>query len=175
MEASPADVTCVDPIDTLDSKESVLEEDTEPAGDLHDVILDKRGEGQPHPIRGAANSVMDPLAEAVAGVPSPDAATLHMEQGPEQADGLRNVILDKRGEGQPCPVRRATDSVIDTWVEAVANAPSQEAAMLPTEGALSKPMPTLPTSSQTETPETQDLNAEDTVVLLHKEEMTVFP
>ena len=175
MEASPTDVACADPIDTLDSKESTLQEDTELAGDLHDIILDKRGEGQPHPIRGAADSVMDPPAEAVAGIPSPDAAALHMEQDPEQADDLCNVILDKRGEGQPCPVRRATNSVIDTQAEAVTNAPSQEAATLPTEGALSKPTPTLPTSGQTETLETQDLDVEDMVVLLCKEEMTVFP
>ena len=92
MEASPMNVTCVDPIDTSDSEESVLEEDTEPVGDLHDVIL------------------------------------------------------DERGEDQPCPMRRAADSVMDTQVEAVANAPSSEAATLPMEGALGEPTPTPPTS-----------------------------
>ena len=173
MENSPTNVTCTDPINTLDSEESVLEEDTEPAGDLRDVILDERGEDQPCPVRRAANSVMDPPAEAVAGTPSPNAAALHIEEGPEQADDLCNVILDERGEDQPCPVRRAADLVMDTQAEAVANALSPDAAVLPTEEALGKPTP--PTSSPTETPETQDLGAEDVVVLLHKEEMTDFP
>ena len=175
MEASLAEVACTDPIDTLDSEESALEEDTELVGDLRDIILDERGEGQPCPVRGAADSVMYPPAEAVAGIPSPDAAALHMEQSPEQADDLHNIILDERGEGQPCPVRRAADLVMDTQVEVVTNAPSLEATMLPMEGALSEPMPTPPTSSQTKTLEMQDLDAEDVVVLLHKEEMTVFP
>ena len=42
METSPANVACMDPIDTSDSKEFALEEDPELAGDLHDIILDKR-------------------------------------------------------------------------------------------------------------------------------------
>ena len=100
---------------------------------------------------------MDPLTEAVAGTPSPDAATLYIEQGSEQADDLHNVILDERGEDQPSPVRRAADSVMDTRAEAVVNALSLESAMLPMEGALDKPTPS--TSSPTETLETQDLGA----------------
>ena len=166
-------VTCADPINTLDSEESVLEEDTEPVGDLHDIILDKWGEDQPCPVRRAADSVMDPPAEVVAGAPSPDAAALHIEEGPEQADDLHNIILDERGKDQPSPVRRAANLVMDTQVEAVTNAPSPDAAVLPMEEALGKP--TSPTSSLTETLETQDLGAEDVVVLLCEEEMTDFP
>ena len=173
METSSADVACADPIDTSDSEESTLEEDTEPAGDLRDVILDERGEDQPCLVRRAADSVMDPPAEAVAGTPRPDAAALHIEEGPEQADDLCNIILDERGEDQPCPVRRAADSVMDTQVEAVTNAPSPDAAVLPTEEALGEPTP--PTSGPTETLETQDLGVEDVVVLLREEEMTDFP
>ena len=114
MEASPVNVACADPIDTLESEESALEENTEPVGDLHDIILDKRDEDQPCLVRRVANSVMDPPAEAVASAPSPDAAALHIEQGPEQRDDLRNIILDERGEDQPCPVGRAADLVMDT-------------------------------------------------------------
>ena len=168
-------VACADPINTSDSKESTLEEDTEPAGDLHDVILDERGKDQPCPIRRAADSVMDPPAEAVAGAPSPDTATLHIEQGPEQVDDLCNIVLDKRGEDQPCLVGRAADLVMDIWAEAVTNALSPEATALPMEGALGEPTPTPPTSGQAGTPKTQDLGAEDAVVLLRKEEMTDFP
>ena len=163
------------PLILLDSEESTLEEDTEPVGDLHDVILDKRGEDQPCPIRRAADLVMDPPVEAIAGAPSPDTAALHIEQGPEQVDDLHNIILDERGKNQPCPVRRAADSVMDIQAEAVANALSPEAAMIPTEGALGEPTPTPPTSGQTRTPKIQDLGAEGTVVLLHEEEMTDFP
>ena len=173
METSPANVTCVDLIDTSHSKESMLEEDTGPAGDLRNIILDERGKDQPCPVRRAADSVMDPLVEAVAGTPSLNAAAVHVEEGPEQVDDLCNIILDKRDEDQPCPVRRAADSVMDTQVEAVTNAPSLEAALLPMEGVLREPTPT--TSSPTEAPETQDLSAEDAVVLLHEEEMTDFP
>ena len=173
METSPMNVTCADPINTSDSKESMLEEDPELVGDLCDVILDERGEDQPCPVRRAADSVMDPPVEAVAGTPSLDVATLHIEEGPEQVDDLRNVILDETGEDQPCPVRRAADSVMDTQAEAVANALSPDAAALPTEEALGEPTP--PTSGPTETPETQDLGAEDAVVLLCEEEMTNFP
>ena len=71
MEASPTNVACADPIDTSDSEESALEEDTELVGDLHNVILDERGEDQPCPVRRAADSVMDPPAEAVASAPKP--------------------------------------------------------------------------------------------------------
>ena len=166
-------VACVDPIDTSDSEESALEEDTEPTGDLCDIILDERGKDQPCSIRRAADLVIDPPVEVVAGIPGPDAATLHIGQGPEQADDLCNIILDERGEDQPCPVRRAADLVMDTRVEAVANALSPEATALPMEGALGKPTP--PTSGQTETLKTQDLGAEDAVVLLCEEEMTDFP
>ena len=173
METSPANVAGVDPIDTSDSKESMLEEDPEPVGDLCDVILDERGEDQPCPVRRAANSVMDPQAEAVTSAPSPDAATLPIEEDPEQVDDLCNIILDKRGEDQSCPVGTAAKSVVDTQAEAVASTPSPDAAMLPTEEALGKP--TLPSSSLTEAPETQDLSVEDTVVLLCEEEMTDFP
>ena len=170
METSPMNVAYVNPIDTSDSEESVLEEDPEPVGDLHDIILDERGEDQPCPVRRAADSVMDPPAEVVADAPSPDTAALHIEEGPEQADDLCNVILDKRGKDQPCPVRRAADSVMDTQAEAVANALSMDTAALPTEEALSEPTP--PTSGPTET---QDLGTEDVVVLLCEEEMTDFP
>ena len=173
MKTSPTNVACTDPIDTSDSKESTLEEDPELAGDLPDIILDERDEDQPCPVRRAADSVMDPPAEVVADVPSPDAAALHIEEGLEQADDLHNVILDKRGEDQPCPVRRAADSVMDTQAEAVANAPSPDTATLPTEEALSEPTP--PTAGPTETPEAQGLGVEDAVVLLHEEEMTDFP
>ena len=173
METSPANVACADPIDTLDREESALEEDTELTGDPHNVILDKRGEDQPCPVRRAADSVMDPPAEAVAGAPSPDAAALHTEEGPEQADDLRNIILDERGEDQPCPVRRAADLVMDTQAEAVTHTLSPDAAALPTEEALGEPTP--PTTVLTETPETQDLDAEDAVVLLREEEMIDFP
>ena len=166
-------VACTDPIDTLDSEESMLEEDTEPAGDLHDVILDERGEDQPCPVRRAADSVMDPPAETVAGAPSPDTAALHIEESPEQADDLRNVILDERGKDQPCPVRRAADSAMDTQAEVVTNALSPDTAMLATEEALGKPTPL--TSGPTEAPETQDLGAEDAVVFLCEKEMTDFP
>ena len=173
METSPTNVICTDPINTLDSEESTLEEDTEPAGDPHDIILDERGEDQPCPVRRAADSVMDPPGEAIAGTPSPDAAALHIEEGPEQADDLCNVILEERGKDQPCPVRRAADSVMDTQAEVVTNTPSLDTAMLPTEEALSEPTP--PTSIPTETPETKDLDVEDAVVLFCEEEKTDFP
>ena len=173
METSPTNVACADPIDTLDSEESMLEEDPEPVGDLHNVILDKKGKDQPCPVRRAADSLMDPLVEAVAGPPSLDAAALPIEEGPEQVDDLCNVILDERGEGQPFPVRRAANSIMDTQVEVVINAPSLDAATLPTEEALSEPTP--PSSGLTKTPETQDLGTEDAVVLPHEEEMTDFP
>ena len=172
METSSTNVTCTDAIDTLDSEESTLEEDTELAGDLRNVILDERGKDQPCPVRRAADSVMDPPAEAVAGTPSLDAVALHIEEGPEQADDLHNVILDERGEDQLCPVRRAADSVMDTQVEAVPNAPSPDAAALPMEEALGEPTP--PTSILTKILETQDLGVEDMVVLLCEEEMTDF-
>ena len=96
-----------------------------------------------------------------------------LEEDPEPAGDLRDVTLDERGEDQPCPVRRTADSVMDTQVEAVANAPGLDTAVLHTEEALSEPTP--PISSPTKTPETQDLGVEDTVVLLHEEEMTDFP
>ena len=69
-----------DPVNTLDSKESVLEEDPEPADDLRNVILDERGKDQPCPAGTAADSAMDPQAEAVASAPSPDAAALPTEE-----------------------------------------------------------------------------------------------
>ena len=119
METSPANVAGRDPINTLDSEESMLEED------------------------------------------------------PELADDLRNVILDKRAEDQPCPAGTAADSVMGPQAEAVASTPSPDAAALPTEETLGKP--TLSSSDLTKTPETQDLGTEDTVVLLCKREMTNFP
>ena len=164
-------VTGADPINTLESKESTLEEDHEPAGDLRDVILDERGEDQPCPVRRAANSVMDPQEEAVAGASSLDAAALLIEEDPEQADDLCNIILDERGGDQPCPVGTAAESVVDTQLEVVTNAPSPDAATLPTEEALGEPTP--PSSRPTKAPETQDLGTEDAVVL-HEEEMTNF-
>ena len=141
----------------------MLEEDTEPVGDLHDIILDERGKDQPCPVRGTADSVVDSPAEAVAGAPGPDTAALHIEESPEQAGDLHDVILVKRGEDPPCPVRRAADMAMDTQVEAVANALNPDAAALPMEEALGKPAPTAPTSSQTKTPKTQDIGAEDVV------------
>ena len=96
-----------------------------------------------------------------------------LEEDPELADDLRNVILDKRGKDQPCPVGTAANSVMDPQVEAVASTPSLDTATLPTEEALGEP--TLPSSDPTETQETQDLSAEDVVVLLREEEMTDFP
>ena len=80
METSPTNVTGKDPINTLDSKESTLEEDPEPVDDLRNVILDERGEDQPCPTETAANPVMDPQVEAVASAPSPDTATLPTEE-----------------------------------------------------------------------------------------------
>ena len=80
METSPSSVTSKDPIDTSDSEESMLEEDPEPADDLHNVILDERGEDQPCPVGTAADPVMDPQVEAVASAQSPDAATLPIEE-----------------------------------------------------------------------------------------------
>ena len=96
-----------------------------------------------------------------------------LEEDCEPADDLRNIILDERGEDQPCPVGTAADSAMDSKVEVVASAPSPDAATLPTEEAFGEP--TLPSTNPTKTPETQDLGAEDTVVLLHEEEMTDFP
>ena len=118
METSPMNVTGKDPINTSDSEESALEEDSEPVDDLH------------------------------------------------------NIILDKTGEDQPCPVGTAADSVMDPQAEVVTSAPSPESAALPTEEALGEP--TLPSSNLTKTPETQDLGTEDAVVL-REEEMTDFP
>ena len=80
METSPTNVAGEDPIDTLDSEESMLEEDPEVADDLHDIILDERGEDQPCSVGTAANLVMDPQAEVVASTPSPDAVTLPTEE-----------------------------------------------------------------------------------------------
>ena len=147
VETSPMNVTGKDPIDTLDSEESTLEEDSEPADDLHNIILDKRGEDQPCPAGTAANSVMDPQVE-----------------DPEPADDLRNIILDKRGKDQPCPVGTAAGLVMDPQAEVVASSPSLDTATLPSEEALGEP--TLPSSNLTETLETQDLGMEDAVVLL---------
>ena len=95
-----------------------------------------------------------------------------LEEDPELVDDLRNVILDERGEDQPCPVGTAADLVMDPQAEVVASVPSPDTAALPTEEALSER--TLPSSNLSETPEIQDLDTEDTVVLLH-EEMTNFP
>ena len=95
-----------------------------------------------------------------------------LEEDTEPADDLCNIILDERGEDQPCPVGTAADLVMDPQAEAVASAPSPDAAAFPTGEALGQP--TLPSSNLTETPETQDLSTEDVVVLLHEEEMTDF-
>ena len=173
METSPTNVAGDGPIDTLDNKESALEEDPEPADDLHNVILDKKGEDQPCPAGTAADSVMDPQAKVGTSTPNLDAAALPTEEDPKQVDDLHDVILDKRGEDQPCPVGTVANLTMDPQVEAVASTPSLDAGALPTDEALGKP--TLPSSALTETPETQDLGAEDVVVLLHKEEMTDFP
>ena len=98
METSPTNVTGADPIDTSDREEYALEEDPEPADDLHnvildereedpeladdlcDVILDDRGEEQPCPVGTAADRVMDQQVEVVTSAPSPDAATLPTEE-----------------------------------------------------------------------------------------------
>ena len=98
METSTTNVTGEGPINTLDSKESMLEEDPELVDDLHDVILDERGEDQPCPAGTAANSVMDPQVHVVASAPSPDTAALPTEEDPEQVDDLCDIILDERGE-----------------------------------------------------------------------------
>ena len=156
MKTSPMKVAGKDPINTSDSKESVLEEDPELADDLCNVILDERGEDQPCPVGTAANSVMDPQVE-----------------DPEPVDDLHDVILDERGEDQPCPVGTAAALVMDPQMEVVTSAPSPDAAALPTEEALGEP--TLPSSDLTETLEIQDLGTEDTVILLREEEMTDFP
>ena len=173
METSPMNTAGEGPIDTLDSKESALEEDPELADDLHNVILDKKGEDQPCLAGTAADLVMDPQVKVVTSTPNPDAAALPTEEDPEQVDDLHDVILDKRGEDQPCPVGTAANLAMDPQVEAVTSTPSLDAGALPTDEALGEP--TLPSYTLTETPETQDLSAEDVVVLLHKEEMTDFP
>ena len=146
--------------------------DPEPVGDLRDVILDKRGEDQPCPVRRAADSAMDPQVEAVTSAPSPHAATLPTEEDPELVDDRCDIILYERGEDQPCPVRRAADSAIDPQAEAVTSTQSPDPAALPLEGALGEPTP--PSSGLTKALETQDLCVEDVVVLLC-EEMTDFP
>ena len=150
----------------------MLEEDPEPASDLDDVVIDKRGEGQPCPEKRAADSAMDTPVGMVASAPSPDAAAPPTED-PERADDCHDIILDERGEDQPCPAGTAADSAMDTPAEVVANALSLDAAALPMEEALGEHMP--PTSGPTKTLETQDLGVEDTVVLLHEKEMTDFP
>ena len=132
-------------------------------------------------MRGVAR--LDHLAEKqmetspmnVAGkdpIDTSDSEEFLLEEDPELADDLCNVILDERGEDQPCPVGTAVNPVMDPQVEAVASTPSSDDAALPTEEALGEP--TFPSSNPTETLETQDLGAEDTVVLLHEEEMTDF-
>ena len=128
--------------------------------------------------RGVAR--LDCLAEKqmenIAGkdpIDTSDSEESMLEEDPELADDLRNIILDERGEDQPCQVGTAADPVMDPQVEAVASTPSPDAATLPTEEALGEP--TLPSSNQTESPETQDLGVEDSVVLLREEEMTDFP
>ena len=55
-----------------------------------------------------------------------------LEEDPELADDLRNIILDKRGKDQPCPVGTAANSAMDPQAEVVASAPSLDAATLPT-------------------------------------------
>ena len=80
-----------------------------------------------------------------------------LEEDPELADDLRNVILDDRGEEQPCPAGTAADPVMDPQVEVVASTPSLDAAQLPKEEALGQS----PSSDPTET--------------TRKEEMTEFP
>ena len=95
-----------------------------------------------------------------------------LEEDPEPADDHHNFILDERGKDQPCPAGTTVDSVMDPQAEAVTSTPSPDAAALPTEEALGEP--TLPSSNPTETPETQDLSAEDAIVL-REEEMTDFP
>ena len=109
------------------------------------------------------------------GVPidTSDSKESTLEEDPQPVDDLCNIILDERGEDQPCPAGTAANSVMDPQAEAVTSAPSPDAAALPTEEALGEP--TLPSSDLTETPETQDLGTEDVVVLLRKDEMTDFP
>ena len=80
METSPTNVAGEDPIDTLDSEESMLEKDPELADDLRNVILDEKGKDQPCPVGTAAEPVMNPQAEAVASAQSPDAAALPTEE-----------------------------------------------------------------------------------------------
>ena len=40
-----------------------------------------------------------------------------LEEDPELADDLRNIILDERGEDQPCPAGTAANSVMDPQAE----------------------------------------------------------
>ena len=115
---------------------------------------------------------MDTPVGMVASAPSPDAAAPPTED-PERADDCHDIILDERGEDQPCPAGTAADSAMDTPAEVVANALSLDAAALPMEEALGEHTP--PTFGPTKTLETQDLGVEDAVVLLHKEEMTTSP
>ena len=56
-----------------------------------------------------------------------------LEEDPELEGDLRNFILVKRGEDQPCPERRAADSAMDTPAEAVAGAQSPHTTALLTE------------------------------------------
>ena len=62
------------------------------------------------------------------------------EEDPEPADDLHNIILDDRGEEQPCPVGTAADPVMDQQAEVVASAPSPDTAALPTKEAQKKKM-----------------------------------
>ena len=156
METSPMKVTGKDPINTLDSEESALEEDPEPADDLHNINLDERGEDQPCTVGTAADLVMDPQTEDPEPAddlrdvildergedqpcPAGTAADLVMDpqaEDPELTDDLHDIILDERGEDQPCPVGTAASSVMDPQVEVVTSTPSPDAATLPTEEAL---------------------------------------
>ena len=91
------------------------------------------------------------------------------EEDPELVGDLCNIILDNRGKEQPCPVGTAADPVMDPQAEVVASAPSPDTAALPKEEVLGEP----PSSNPTET--TQDLGAQDAVILLCEEDMTDFP
>ena len=78
-----------------------------------DHLAEKRMETSPTNITGE-----DPIDTS-------DSEESMLEEDPEPADDLRDIILDERGEDQPCPVGTAANSVMDPQAEVVTSAPSQ--------------------------------------------------
>ena len=70
-----------------------------------DHLAEKRMETSPMNVTGK-----DPIDTS-------DSEESTLEEDPEPADDLCNMILDERGEDQPCPVGTAADSVMDPQVE----------------------------------------------------------